>query len=466
MFPTLRLIAAVASNSFYDDFPDAYIPELWANESIAILEENMVIGNLVHRDFSTVIASYGDTVNTRKPGEFKAMRKTSADSVTVQATTATNIPVVLNQHIHTSFMIKDADQSKSFKDLITEYLWPGMLSVARTIDQILLAQVHQFLPNSGGQLGMLTGMNADDYLLDTRQTMNINKAYETNRRLILGTRSETELLRDSKFIQAYSVGDDGTALREASLGRKYGFDIFMAQNTPYVPGLASPTVTGTVNLTDGYAAGANSLVVDGLSAALSSNSWFTIAGDGTPLRLVSSSGGATPVGMVANRGLTNPVADNAVITVYSPTTTTAAYALGWAKYISTTVAVPIGAPVTFGTVAGAGSIYGVIDYDPTQGGMLLDRPLEETVTSGEAVNIGPAGSYNLAFHKNAIALVNRPLALPMTGTGARSGVANFNNMSMRVTFTYDGNMQGTLVTLDTLMGVKVLDQLLGAVMYG
>lgn len=48
-----------------DDYPSAYIPELWANESLAILEENMVIGNLVHRDFENVIANFGDTVNTR-----------------------------------------------------------------------------------------------------------------------------------------------------------------------------------------------------------------------------------------------------------------------------------------------------------------------------------------------------------------------------------------------------------------
>jgi hypothetical protein len=72
-----------------ETYPDAYIPEMWANESIAILEENMVVGNLVHRDFEPIIASYGDTVNTRKPGEFVAKRKTVADSVTVQTPTAT-----------------------------------------------------------------------------------------------------------------------------------------------------------------------------------------------------------------------------------------------------------------------------------------------------------------------------------------------------------------------------------------
>ena len=65
-----------------------------------------------------------------------------------------------------------------------------------------------------------------------------------------------------------------------------------------------------------------------------------------------------------------------------------------------------------------------------------------------------------------MALVNRPLALPIPGTGARAGVANWNGLSMRVVMTYDGNKQGHLVTVDTLLGIKVLDTNLGAVMYG
>lgn len=30
---------------------EAFIPEIWARESLAILEENMVVGQIIHRDF-------------------------------------------------------------------------------------------------------------------------------------------------------------------------------------------------------------------------------------------------------------------------------------------------------------------------------------------------------------------------------------------------------------------------------
>ena len=92
---------------------DCYVPEIWAMESLAIMQENMVAASLVHRDFSNEIAEYGDTVNTRRPTEFEAKRKTDTDDVTVQDAVSTNVAVQLNQHIHTSFTIKDGEQSKS-----------------------------------------------------------------------------------------------------------------------------------------------------------------------------------------------------------------------------------------------------------------------------------------------------------------------------------------------------------------
>lgn len=471
----MKFLNLLAANSFslvyegtVESYPDAYIPEVWANESIAILEENMVVGNLVHRDFEPIIASYGDVVNTRKPGEFVAKRKTTADSVTVQTPTAVSIPVVLNQHLHTSFLIKDGDQSKSFKDLVMEYLHPAMLSIARAVDEIVSGQVYQFIGNGAGQLGGLSKTTAENYLVNTRQVLNINKAYVQDRNLILGPVSESQLLQDQAFLQAYSVGDDGTALREASLGRKFGFDIFMAQNTPYINSALVDTVTGAINNASGYAAGTKTFVVSGLTVAITAGTWLTIAGDNTPLQVVSTIGGSTPTSITVNRGTKSAIVNAAVITLWGVGAVNqgGGYAIDWAKeliYNVFTQDPQVGQGVTFGTTT---TVYSIIQVDIVNKTILLDRPLEAAVANSAAINLLPGGSYNWAFHKNAVALVTRPLALPMQGTGARAGIANFNNMSMRVVFTYDGNKQGTLVTLDTLLGVKVLDQNLGAVMYG
>lgn len=51
----------------YANSIDALIPEIWANASLALLEENMVAAHLVHRDFENDVAKKGDLVHTRRP---------------------------------------------------------------------------------------------------------------------------------------------------------------------------------------------------------------------------------------------------------------------------------------------------------------------------------------------------------------------------------------------------------------
>lgn len=428
----------------------------------------MVVGNLVHRDFEPAIASYGDVVNTRKPGEFVVKRKARNDSVTVQQPDATNIPVTLNQHFHVTFLILDVDQSKSFKDLIVEYLSPAMLAIARGIDLVTSGQVYQFLQYNGGKLGLMDGTNAEDYILATRQVQNINKAHVIGRNLVVGPIAETAMLSDAKFTDANRVGDDGTALREASLGRKFGYDIFMAQNQPFVDTNVIDKVTGTVNNVAGYPVGATTATVSGFSAAIANGGWFRIAGDDTPHKVVSTVGGATPTSITFSPPLKRAVANSAVVTVVDPGSVNNAsgYAAGWAKeitYSNMTLDPQVGQGVSF---ASQSQVYSIIQVDTVNKTILLDRPLDAVLANNDTVNTLPGGSYNFAFHRNAVALVTRPLALPMQGTGARSGIANFNNLSIRVVMTYDPDLQGTKVTVDTLMGVAILDRLLGAVMFG
>jgi hypothetical protein len=450
------------ANSF-----DAFVPELWANESLAILEENMVAANLVHRDFEPMIAKFGDIVNTRKPAEFTAKRKTDADSVTVQDASATNIPVTLNQHLHTTFLIKDGEDSKSFKSLVDEYLRPAMLSLARMIDQIVLGQVHQFYANVGGGLGLLTDATAKGYILETREAMNLNNAPMEGRNLIVAPNSETELLKLDLFNDASKVGDNGTALREASLGRKLGFDIFMCQNAASVA-TGQDTRGFQINNAAGYVAGDSALTVDTGTGEVVVGTWVKIGG--FPYRVTARTGTAPTTAITVSPVLRAAVADNAAVTVYDEgaVNLVAGYAVGYAKEIvidgfSAGKAPKVGQLVTFTNATGA--IYTVVQVTGDTG-ITLDRPLEAALSDNDGVFIGPAGDYNFAFCKNAVALITRPLALPRSGTGAAAAVVNFNGLSIRIVMQYDSSLQGTRVTCDLLCGVKVLEGDLGAVLLG
>ena len=457
---------------------DAWVPEHWANESVAILVENMVVGGLVHTDFKDEIAQFGDIVNTRQPGEFTAKRKGVTDNVTIQNTTATNIAVPLDQHFHVSFLIRDGEDTKSFKSLVDEYLNPAVTAIAQGIDKVLLGQHVHFMGNNAAGIGEVLSSTAREDLLELRKEMNINKAHVTGRRLILGPNLETIVLQDEAFTEADKVGDDGTALREASLGRKFGFDIFMCQNMSEF----TWADTNTAAVVEGAHSAGDTTITLVNDTNISVGDMLLIAGDMTPQRVTAvtdtSVSGADIV--TVHPGIRDAVADQAAVTIWDSASIdlTAGYAAGWSDYIhiddfTTTVLPQVGQQLYIATSAAApastDSVYTIIDVENQSGteiDILLDRPLDVLVAENAIVSLFPTGNYGFGFHRNCMAFVSRPLAKPKDGTGALAAVVNFNNIAIRVVITYDGDKQGHLVTVDLLAGVKVLDTNLGAVLLG
>jgi hypothetical protein len=469
-------LAAKPFNLVYDNSLDAFIPELWAQESIQILVENMVIANLVHRDFSEEVASFGDLVNTRKPAEFTAKRKVNADSVTVQDASATNLQVPLDQHFHTSFMIKDGEETKSFKQLTDEYLSPAVLSIGRAVDRVLLGEVHAFYSNAEGIAGGLTTSNIIQYIVETRKRMNINKATEEGRNFILTPTTEAVALQVSTFHEADKVGDDGTALRKASLGQKFGFEFFMCQNAPDTVGIPVNASAPLIDLAAGYAIGASVIHVDTAGSALKVGHWISVGG---VVHQVTALGTLTTedIDVTISPALRVAVADDDAVTIgdEGAVNLAAGYAANYSKEIvvdGITGAIPVGSLVTFATpgtpnVIKAG-IYSVIETTESSGntiGITLNKPLGVALVNDDEVHFGPPAQHNFAFHRNAIALVSRPLA-PAPSRLALSSVASFGGVGIRVTMTYNGTTQGVLVTVDLLCGLKVLETALGAPMIG
>jgi len=455
---------------------DAYIPEIWVNESVAILVENMVVANLIHRNFSSDVARFGDIVHTRKPGEFTAKRKVNADSVTIQDATAADIQVPLDQHIHTSFMIKDGEETKSFKQLRDEYLFPAVLSIARSVDQVILGEMTSLYVNGEGIAGGLSTTNIIKYIVETRKRLNINKAPEQDRSLILTPDTEAIALQTGTFHEADKVGDNGTALREASLGRKFQFNTFMCQNASNFADIPANASQPLVDLSAGYPIGTTTFHVDTAGSALAVGQWLSVGG---ALHRVTALGtlATQDIDVTVSPGLRVAVADDDPVTIgdEGAVNLVAGYAAGTVGEIAIDAivgSIPVGSLVSFSTpgtpnVAKSG-VYSVVETTDSGGntiGITLHKPLGVALADDDVVQFAPPAQLNPAFHRNAITMVSRPLAPAPAGL-ALSAVANFGGVGIRITMTYDGNKQGTLVTADLLCGIQTLDTNLGGLLIG
>lgn len=437
-----------------------YIPEWWALETIRVLKNKMVAANMVHRDFEMQFQKFGDIVNTRKPRVFTAKHKDPGDDVTVQNAASDNIAVPLDQHVHVSFEVEDEFDGKSMKDLISEYIEPAAIALAEDVDRKVLSQLYHYMWNQAGVLGGLSDSNAVTYLTALGRVMTVNKVPQEDRQLIVNPYAAEKMLQNATFHQADRLGDAGTALREASLGRKLGFNIWNCQGSPYLTADASGTGTGEIDNAAGYPAGTLTMTVDGFGASeVVPGNWVTI--NGYPYHVTATSG-ATATTITLENGLAAAVADNDDITVLPDTTVNEASGLaaGWRKYITLTAvtAAQVGRMITFGTSTVK---YTIMEVSGST--VRLDRPLASALSNGDLVSFGPTGGFNFAFVRQALSLVLRPLKAE-TQFGSLSSSLNFDGIPMRAEISRDARAQKKLVTLDFLMGLKPLDTVRGAVL--
>lgn len=60
-------------------------PQIIANEALMVLQSNLTMANLVHRDYSSEFVNVGDTITVRKPATFVAKNftgQTEAQDIT------------------------------------------------------------------------------------------------------------------------------------------------------------------------------------------------------------------------------------------------------------------------------------------------------------------------------------------------------------------------------------------------
>lgn len=448
-----------------------FVPQWWANETLAILEENMVATNLVHRDFEAMFQQYGDTVNTRRPSEFTALRKTKTDNITIQDASATNVQVNLDQQIHVSFQVNDLDQRSSMVDLITTYIKPAGLALARAADRVVLGQYPRFLPNAVGLLG--TGVTTGGYMLKSlaqlKTKMDINKAYEDGRKLIFSPMTEGIFLGSPESNHVNKAGNS-TERTKGQIGEIMGFDTYSAQNMADVL-LVPAGITKTASLTANHVAGVTTLTTDGWAAATDFivGDWISLGG--WPARVTAVSGSyssvATVMTLTINYATPIAFADNTVLTGFKAilVNNSGGYALGWNKPIAwDTTGATTGYEPQVGQAIQIGSAVYTVISKPSSTTISLDRSLEAAVADNAVIQPLPNGSYSLALHRNAITAAIRPLAPVPAGTGARSATVNYNGLSIRATMGYDMVSQNMIVTMDFLMGIQVLDSNLGALL--
>lgn len=359
-------------------------PNIIAKEAMMQLRANTVMAGLVHRDYSKeFVAGVGDTVTIRKPATFEAKEFNRNTGIEIQDATEGSDTIKLDKLLDISFEVTAEQLTMDIGSFSEQLLQPAMQSFAQKIDLYLL-DLYKDVNAISGVAG--TTPNSIAAITDARQVLNENKVPLTNRRLVIDPSAENGFLQIPTFHEADKIGDSGTALREASLGRKFGFDIYTDQNVrKHVVGSLAPA-SGKIKVKVEAVAGTNSVTLTG-----------------TTLTGTLMAGDILQIGEKQYAVIENAEVANGDITVK------------------------------------------------------ISPMLVSNIAANAEVTVTAAHTANLAFHKNAFALVTRPIALPKGIADGQKAIVNYDGFGLRVIYDYNSQYKKDVISIDMLCGVKTLN---------
>ena len=111
-------------------------PDIIAMEALMVLESNLTMAGLVHRDYSSEFVQVGDTITVRKPAKFVA--KNFLGTVEAQEITEGSVDVKLDRYRDVTVNVTAKELSLDIKDFSEQVVTPALEAIAQAVDIDLL----------------------------------------------------------------------------------------------------------------------------------------------------------------------------------------------------------------------------------------------------------------------------------------------------------------------------------------
>lgn len=205
------------------------IVKLVAVDALPALVSNLVMGNLVNRDYEPVLAQAGDTVNVPIPPTLVANNIAEGGTVQTQNPNLGNAQIVLNTHAEATFQIPDVTKVLAVPDLLKLYMQPAVVALAERIETDLLGLYSQFTANT---IAGLPGVAITEATVDSAETalFQAKVPASASKYLVVDPATYSSLRQIPRFSEYYTAGEAGLrALVDGAVGKMKDFFVFRSQ---------------------------------------------------------------------------------------------------------------------------------------------------------------------------------------------------------------------------------------------
>ena len=384
-------------------------PSIIAKVGLAQLENNLVMGKKVYRDYSREFVKVGDSISVRRPVKFTAQDGAVAIN---QDVTEGKFTLSMDKRKHVSWSFSTQDLTLSIEEYNERYIKPAAIALANQIDYDLTG-LYNKVWNWVGTPASPVDSFAD--FAKAPRRLDEGAVPQDNRHAVMAPADAWGLIGSQTALYMQDVARG--AYRAGDIGMVAGVSTAMDQNIR--------THTNGAAAGGGLINGANQNVT--YAASKDTNTQTLITDDWT----ASTTFKAGDVFTIADVYAVNPVSKQSTGVLQ--------------QFVIQNDISATGTDCTL-TIAPA-----IITSGPYQ-------TVDSVPADGAAITMMGTGSaqyaQNLVFHKNAFALVMADLEMP-DGAVFKARESQ-NGFSMRVVKYYDGEMDEDKIRLDVLYGVKAI----------
>lgn len=226
------------------------IVKLVAADALPALTGNLIMGNLVNRDYEPTLAQAGDTVNVPIAPQLVAnnladVTGTGNATVTPQNPALGNAQIVLNTHAEATFQIPDVTKVLAVPDLLRVYMQPAVVAIADSIETSLLNLYAGFTANT--PLGAAS-TPVTEAVIDQAETALFQSKVPSSmpKFLVVDSNTYSAMRQIPRFSEYQTAGEAGLrAIVDGTIGKIKDFFVFRSQ---YVPVTGTAPTVNTHNL--------------------------------------------------------------------------------------------------------------------------------------------------------------------------------------------------------------------------
>jgi hypothetical protein len=208
------------------------IVKLVAADALPVLVGNLVMGNLVNRDYEPVLAQAGDTINIPIPPTMVANNIAEGGTVQTQNPSLGNAQIVLDTHAEATFQIPDVTKVLAVPDLLKIYMEPAVAAIAQKIEADLLALYSRFTANE--PVGT-PGSAITEATIDAAETaLFLAKVPPSEQKfMVVDANTYSAWRQIPRFSEFQTAGDAGLrTLVDGTVGKVKDFFVFRSQFVP------------------------------------------------------------------------------------------------------------------------------------------------------------------------------------------------------------------------------------------